>query len=142
MRKKLGFLIAASLFVIPSVLATDFVTKSNLTGFQLPKGALELTDDDFSEEMVEVLDETAASLNGKCQYHELLFWEGKPAAIAKDLSAKIPKDFKYKSLEVGETSDGGAYEQFVLTTPKMWVAGTWFQGEADVILAWCTVVKK
>ncbi|UQN05210.1 hypothetical protein [Deinococcus sp. QL22] len=142
MRNKLGFLVACSLLLLPSALATDFVTKSNLTGFQLPKGALELTDDDFSEEMVEVLDATAAELNGQCQYHELLFWEGKPTAIAKDLNAKIPKDFKYKSLDVGETSDGGAYEQFVLTTPKMWVAGTWFQGEADVILAWCTVVKK
>ena len=142
MSKKLGLLIALSILLTPSALATDFVTESNLTGFQLPKGALELTDDDFSEEMVEILDTTAAELNGKCKYHELLYWEGNPEAIAKALNAKIPKEFKYKNLDVGEMSDGGAYEQFVLTTPKMWVAGTWFQGEADVVLAWCTVVQK
>ena len=51
---------------MPSALATDFVTKSNLTGIQLPNGALELTDDDFSDEMVDLLEDVAASLNASC----------------------------------------------------------------------------
>ncbi|UQN09835.1 hypothetical protein [Deinococcus sp. QL22] len=141
MSKKLGLLLAFA-FLSPLALATDFVSTSTLTGFQLPKGALELTDEDFSEEMVDLLDTTAADLKGKCQYHELLYWDGKPDVIAATLNRAIPKEFKYKLLDVGETDDGGTYEQFVLTTPKMWIAGTWFQSEADVTLAWCTVVKK
>ncbi|WP_189074383.1 hypothetical protein [Deinococcus sedimenti] len=128
--------------LVPTAFASDFVTKSNLTGFQLPKGALELTDEDFSDEMVGLLEEVADSLNGQCKYHELLYWEGSPAAIAKDLNAKIPKTFKFTSLDDGETEDGGGYEQFVLKDPKVWYAGVWFQGEKDVILAWCNVVKK
>lgn len=128
--------------LVPTALASDFVTKSNMTGFQLPKGALELTDEDFSDEMVGLLDEVADNLNGKCKYHELLYWEGNPAAIAKDLNAKIPKTFKFESLDDGETEDGSGYEQFVLKDPKTWYAGLWIQGEKDVILAWCSVVKK
>ncbi|WP_407571599.1 hypothetical protein [Deinococcus altitudinis] len=134
-------MLAAFMLLTPTALASDFVAESNLTGFQLPNGALELTDDDFSPEMVEVLDEVAASLNGHCKYHELLYWEGNPTTIAKNLNAKIPKSFGYKSLGVGETGDGGAYEQFVLTTPKMWYGGVWFQGDKDAILAWCSVFK-
>ncbi|UQN05411.1 hypothetical protein [Deinococcus sp. QL22] len=142
MRNKLSLLIAAALLMGSSALATDFVTESNLTGFQLPKGALELTDDDFAPEMVELLDSTAAELGGVCKFHELLFWEGKPAAITAALNAKIPKDFKFKEMELGELEDGSSYQQFVMTTPKVWYAGVWFPGEADAILAWCSVVKK
>lgn len=52
MKNKLSF-IAAILTVsaLSPALASTFVTESNLTGFQLPKGAIELTDDDFSDEM-------------------------------------------------------------------------------------------
>lgn len=142
MSKKLGLLIALSLFLTPSALASDFVTESNLTGFQLPKGALELTDDDFSEEMVDILDTTAAELNGQCKYHELLYWEGNPETIVAALNKAIPKEFNFKNLEIEEMADGSIYQQFLLSTPKMWVAGTWFPGEADAVLAWCTVVKK
>ncbi|MFB9991570.1 hypothetical protein ACFFLM_06265 [Deinococcus oregonensis] len=140
--RNIGLLIALSILLAPSALATDFVTKSDLTGFQLPKGALELTDDDFSSEMVEVLDATAEELNGQCKYHELLYWEGNPDTIVTALNKAIPKEFKFKNLEEGELADGSFYQQFLLTTPKLWVAGTWFPGEADAILAWCTVVKK
>ncbi len=139
--KKLALLIAASLLLMPSALATDFVTKSELTGIQLPKGALELTDDDFSGEMVDLLEDIAATMNGKCQYHELLYWEGNPTALGKALGAKIPADLKYKTLELGEL-DNGTYEQFSLTSAKVWYAGLWIDGPNDVSLAWCNVVKK
>ena len=139
--KKLALLIAASLLLTPSALATDFVTKSNLTGIALPKGALELTDDDFSDEMVDLLEDVAATLNGKCQYHELLYWEGNPTALAKSLGANIPSTLKYTSLDVGDV-DNGTYEQFSLTNTKVWYAGVWIDSPDDVILAWCSVVKK
>ncbi|GGL77571.1 hypothetical protein GCM10010840_14410 [Deinococcus aerolatus] len=139
--KKLTLLIAAALLLGPSALATDFVTKSNLTGIELPKGALELTDDDFSDEMVDLLEDVAATINGKCQYHELLYWEGDPVALGKALGANIPSTLKYKSLDMGEI-DGGTYEQFSLTSAKVWYAGVWIDSADDVILAWCNVVRK
>ncbi len=126
---------------MPSALATDFVTESNLTGILLPKGALELTDDDFSDEMVDLLEDVATTLNGKCQYHELLYWEGNPTALAKALGAKIPAELKYKSLDLGEV-DNGTYERFSLTNAKVWYAGVWIDSPDDVILAWCNVVRK
>ncbi|GGM21850.1 hypothetical protein [Deinococcus aerophilus] len=141
MRKNIAVLVAAALLLAPSAHATDFVAKSNLTGFQLPAGALELTDDDFSDEMVELLEDVAAGMNGKCQYHELLYWKGNPIALGKALSAKIPTSFKYKSLDIGETDDG-TYEQFALTSSKVWYAGVWIDSPKDVILAWCSVVRK
>lgn len=139
--KKFALLIAASLLLVPAALATDFVTESNLTGITLPQGALELTDDDFSDEMVELLEDVAATLNGKCQYHELLYWEGDPVALGKALGAKIPNTLKYKTLDLGEV-DGGTYEQFSLTSAKVQYAGVWIDSADDVILAWCDVVRK
>lgn len=142
MHKKLIFLVAlASIACIPSALATDYVSESNLTGIKLPQGALELTDDDFSEEMVELLEDTAASMNGKCQYHELLFWEGNPVAITNALNAKIPASLKYKNIDADELDDG-AYETFSLTSTNARYAGVWIQGAKDITLAWCDVVKK
>lgn len=126
---------------VPSALATDLVTKSNLMGIQLPKGNLELTDDDFSDEMVDLLEEIAATMNGKCQYHELLYWEGNPVALGKALGAKIPATLKYKTLELGDL-DSSTYEQFSLTSAKVWYTGLWIDGPNDVSLAWCNVVKK
>jgi len=52
-----------------------------------------------------------------------------------------PAGFKYKSLDVGELDDG-SYEQFSLTSPKVWYAGVWIDGPDSVILGWCSVVKK
>jgi len=140
-KKFILLVVAGALAVIPSALATDYVTKSELTGFQLPKGALELTEDDFPEEMVTLLEDTAKGMKGKCQYHELLFWEGNPVAITNALNAKIPKTFKYKNIDADELEDG-AYETFSLTSSKVWYAGVWIQGAKDITLAWCNVVKK
>ncbi|WP_407569893.1 hypothetical protein [Deinococcus altitudinis] len=144
MSKKLGLLLVAFMSLTPATLASDFVSESNLTGFQLPNGALELTDDDFSSAMVENLDDVATFLGGHCKYHELLYWEGNPATIAKNLNAKIPNTFTYKSLGVGDFNDGSdydAYEQFVLKSPKVWYSGVWFQGDDKATLAWCSVYK-
>ena len=82
------------------------------------------------------------NLTGKCKYHELLYWEGNPETIVAALNKAIPKEFNFKNLEIEEMADGSIYQQFLLSTSKMWVAGTWFPGEADAVLAWCTVVKK
>lgn len=142
MNKKFIFLVTMSVLAcVPAALATDYVSESNLTGIQLPKGALELTDDDFSDEMVELLETTAASMNGKCQYHELLFWEGNPVAITNALNAKIPASLKYKNIDADELEDG-AYETFSLTSNTARYAGVWIQGAKDITLAWCDVVKK
>ncbi len=141
MTKQFAFLILAALSLTPAALASAFVVESNLTGVQLPKGALELTDDDFSDDMVTLLEDTAAAMKGKCQYHELLYWEGNPVAIAKALNSKIPASFRYKLVDADELDDG-SYETFTLTSSKVSYAGVWIQGAKDVMLAWCNVVKK
>lgn len=141
MNKKIAFLTLAVVSFTPAALATAFVVESNLTGIQLPKGALELTDDDFSDDMVTLLEDTAATVKSKCQYHELLYWEGNPAAIAKALNTKIPASLVYKLIDADELDDG-SYETFTLTSSKVSYAGVWIQGAEDVTLAWCNIVKK
>ncbi|WP_184129452.1 hypothetical protein [Deinococcus humi] len=49
------------------------MTKFDLTGIQLLEGALELIDDGFSDEMVDLLEDVGATLNGKCHYHGRLY---------------------------------------------------------------------
>ncbi|GGO28556.1 hypothetical protein HNQ08_001582 [Deinococcus humi] len=70
---KFALLIAVSLLVMPSTLTTVFMTKFDLTGIQLLEGALELIDDGFSDEMVDLLEDVGATLNGKCHYHGRLY---------------------------------------------------------------------
>lgn len=126
-----------------SALATDYVKESNLTGFQLPKGAIELTDDDFPEELVSLLEDVAESMNGTCEYHELLGWSSSnPDALAKALVANIPSSFKFKELESGAIDKASNYEEFSLTSSKVWYAAVWMDSPKDVLLAWCNVVRK
>jgi hypothetical protein len=88
------------------------VKESKLTGIQLSKGALELTDDDFSDEMVDLL-EDVSSINGRCQYHEMLNWKGDPTA----LGANNPSTLRYKRLDIGKV-DHGSSEPFSLTSAR------------------------
>ncbi|WP_146202694.1 hypothetical protein [Deinococcus irradiatisoli] len=126
-----------------SALATDYVTESNLTGFQLPKGALELTDDDFPDEMVSLLEDVAQGMNGKCQYHELLVWDGGNVdSLAEALVARIPSTFTFKELEAGAIDKNSNYEEFSLTSSKVWYAAVWMDSPENVLLGWCSVVKK
>lgn len=140
MRIKSSLLLVGAL-CLSSALASDFVSESNLTGVQLPKGALELTDDDFSEDMVELLEGVAGTVKGKCEYHELLYWEGDSAAIVKSLNAQISKGFTFKDLGSTKMDDGSIFQQFVMSTSKVQYAGVWFPGKKDVMLAWCSVKK-
>ena len=142
MNKKFILLTAMTAMAFaPSAWVTDYVTKSDLTGITLPKGAIELTDEDFPDDMVDLLEETAKGMGGKCQYHELLFWEGNPVAITNALNKSIPKTLTYKNIDANELDDG-SYETFSLKSSKVWYAGVWIQGAKDITLAWCNVVKK
>jgi len=143
-KQTLTLLVTTGLLSLPCALATDVVETSNLTGFDLPAGAVELTEDDFPSEMVDLLDTTAEGLKGKCEYHELLYWDGDPKKVTAQMNADIPDPFTLSDLDVGKMDDGSDYQQFVLKSPKQWFAGVWFQDlkAKNVILAWCQVVKK
>jgi len=144
MKKSLGFLlVTGALCWTPSALASDYVTESNLTGFALPKGALELTDDDFSDEMSSLLDDVAQGLNGKCKYYELLTWEGGNVdSLAEALVSRIPSSFKFNELESGAVDKNTNYEEFSLTSSKVWYGAVWIDSPDGVQLGWCSVVKK
>ena len=126
-----------------SAVASGAVTESNLTGFKLPAGAVELTDDDFPDDLVGYLEDTASSLNGKCEYHELLSWDtSDEPALADALGAGLPSSFTMKDLETGHIDKDNDYQTFSLKSDKIWYAAVFMYSSKDAQLAWCNVVKK
>ncbi len=144
MNYKLGFLLTTlTISLASSAFASGAVTESDLTGIKLPAGAYELTDDDFPGDLVEYLEDTASSLGGKCQYHELLGWDtGDEPALAEALSAELPSGFVMKDLDTGRIDADNDYQTFSLKSPKVWYAAVWMYSSKDAMLAWCNVVKK
>jgi len=144
MKYKLGFLLATlTISLASSAFASGAVTESNLTGFKLPAGAVELTDADFPDDLVGYLEDTAGSLGGKCEYHELLSWDtGDEPALADALSADLPSSFTIKDLETGHIDKDNDYQTFSLTSSKENYAAVFMYSSKDAQLAWCSVVKK
>ena len=135
-------MVASAFCWMSPALATDYVTQSNLTGFELPGGALELTNADFPEELVELIENVASGMNGKCEYHEMLFWEaGNIDSLIEALDARIPTNFKFNLID-GTAEKDFNYVEFSLKSTNVWYAAVWMDSADGVVLGWCNVVKK